>query len=117
MNRRRWPSLLAVVAGLALVVFFALKAWHQWSYTQRIDSGAVQVESLRGWMTLSYIETVYKVPQSRVRETLGLPASGFEDRSLKDWFEATGQDPAAGRRKVEVLILQAAPAALSNSSP
>jgi hypothetical protein len=117
MGKGRWPSLLAVVAGLVLVVFFAVKAWHQWSYTQRIDSGAVQVESLRGWMTLSYIEKVYRVPQAQAREVLGLPSTGFEDRSLKDWFEVTGQDPATGRRKVEVLILQAAPAAPSTSSP
>jgi hypothetical protein len=117
MGKGRWPSLLAVVAGLVLVVFFAVKAWHQWSYTQRIGSGAVQVESLRGWMTLSYIEKVYRVPQAQSREALGLPSTGFEDRSLKDWFEATGQDPAAGRRKVEALILQAAPAAPSPSSP
>lgn len=113
MRWGRWPSLLAVVAGLALVVFFSVRAWHQWSYAQRVESGAVQVEDLRGWMTLAYIEKVYRLPQSRVREVLGLPASGFEERSLKDWLEASGQDPVAGRRKVEALILQAAPAAPS----
>ena len=117
MARGRWPSLLAVVAGLALVAFFSVRAWHQWSYAQRVESGSVQVEDLRGWMTLAYVEKVYKVPQSRVRETLGLPASGFEERSLKDWFDATGQDPSAGRRKVEALILQSAPAAPYSPSP
>lgn len=109
--------MLAVVAGLALVAFFSVRAWHQWTYAQRVESGTVQVEDLRGWMTLAYIEKVYQVPQSRVRDVLGLPASGFEERSLKDWLEASGQDPEAGRRKVEALILHAVPAAPSTSSP
>ena len=55
MNRVRWTSVLALIAGLSLVVFFAFKAWHQWSLNQRISSGVVQVESLRGRMTLPYI--------------------------------------------------------------
>lgn len=117
MGHRRWPSVLAAVAGLVLVVFFAIRVWHQWSYAQRIDSGEVQVENLRGWMTLAYIEKVYRVPEAQTRQALGLPSTGFEDRSLKDWFEATGQDPATGRRKVEALILQATPVAPSTSSP
>ena len=107
MNRVRWTSVLALIAGLSLVVFFAFKAWHQWSLNQRISSGVVQVESLRGWMTLPYIEKTYGGRQAEIRIALGLPESGFEERSLKDWLEITNQDPVLGRRKVEALILQA----------
>ena len=87
MNRVRRTSVLALIAGLSLVVFFAFKAWHQWSLNQRISSGVVQVESLRGWMTLPYIEKTYGVRQAEIRIALGLPESGFEERSLKDWLE------------------------------
>ena len=107
MNRVRWTSVLALIAGLGLVIFFAFKTWHQWTLGQRINSGEVQVETLRGWMTLPYIEKTYGVRQAEIRTALGLPESGFEERSLKDWLEITNQDPVLGRRKVEALILQA----------
>jgi hypothetical protein len=110
-SSRRWAYLLLALAGLAAVGLFSVRAWHQWSYTERVQSGALQVESLRGWMTLPYIEKAYGVPQARVREVLGLPASGNDERSLREWLDESGQDPEAGRRKVEDLILKAAPAA------
>lgn len=102
---------LLALAGLAALGVFGVRAWHQWGYAQRLQSGAVQVESLRGWMTLPYIEKAYGVPQSQVREVLQLPASGHDERSLREWLDASGQDPQAGRRKVEDLILKAAPTA------
>lgn len=117
MNRVRWIYVLALIAGLSLVVFFAFKAWHQWSLNQRIGSGVVQVETLRGWMTLPYIEKTYGVRQSEIRTALGLPTNGFEERSLKDWLNLTGQDPVLGRRKVEALILQANSAKTKRPSP
>lgn len=107
---RRWAYVLLALAGLVAVGLFSVRAWHQWSYTQRLQSGAVQVESLRGWMTLDYIEKAYGVPQARVREVLGLPASGHDERSLREWLDASGRDPEAGRRQVEALILSARPA-------
>lgn len=108
---RRWTYALLALAGLAALGLFGVRAWHQWDYAQRLQSGAVQVESLRGWMTLPYIEKAYGLPQAQVREALGLPAAGHDDLSLRDWFDESGQDPEAGRRKVEDLILKAAPSA------
>ena len=107
MSKLRWTSVLTLIAGLSLVVFFSFKAKQQWTLNQRIDSGVVQVETLRGWMTLPYIERMYGVQQSEIRKVLGLPATGFEERSLKDWLDVTAQNPVLGRRKVETLILQA----------
>ncbi|MBK6368191.1 MAG: hypothetical protein IPF65_13440 [Polaromonas sp.] len=117
MNRVRWTSVLALIAGLSLVIFFAFKTWHQWTLVQRINSGEVQVETLRGWMTLPYIEKTYGVRQAEIRKALDLPESGFEERSLKDWLNLTGQDPVLGRRKVEALILQAHSAKTKRPSP
>ncbi|MGE0351156.1 hypothetical protein [Hydrogenophaga sp.] len=102
---RRWLGILAVVAGLALLGLFGARAWHQYQYAQRVAAGQVRVETLRGWMTLPYIAKVYGVPESRLRETLGLPATGDEDRSLRNWLEVQGIDPVAGRARVEALIL------------
>lgn len=105
----RWPRRLAVAAlvvGVLLMSVFAWRAWRQHAYQTRLATGEIQVENLRGWMTLSYIERVHGVPETQVREVLGLPASGGDDLSLHDWFGSQGIDPLEGRKKVEALILQ-----------
>lgn len=105
----RWPRRLAVAAlvvGVLLMSVFAWRAWRQHDYQTRLAAGEIQVETLRGWMTLSYIERVHGVPEAQVREALGLPASGGDDLSLHDWFGAQGIDPLEGRKKIEALILE-----------
>ncbi len=98
-------GVLALLVGLVLLGLFSVRTWRQVEYNQRVASGQIQVETLRGWMTLPYIARVYGVPEARLRETLELPATGDEQRSLRNWFEVTGLDPAAGRRRVEALII------------
>lgn len=107
---KRWWFVLVLLVGMAMLFFFGLRAWRQMEFAQRVESGAVQVETLRGWMTLSYIERVYGVPEAELRAALGLPATGFEDRSLREWLNTQGMDAEAGRRVVEALILQRRPA-------
>jgi len=107
--RRRWPVILALLIGLALVGVFGVRAWHQWQYTQRVARGEIQVETLRGWMTLSYISRVYGVPEGELRGALGVPAQGHDDRSLRDWFVSEGIDPLTGRQRIEALIVARAP--------
>ena len=102
---RRTLAALALIAGLALVTMFGARAWHQWQYAQRVSRGEIQVETLRGWMTLPYIARRYAVPEAELRAALALPAHGNDDRSLRDWFEAAGVEPTAGRRALEALIL------------
>lgn len=102
---RRGLAMLALVAGVALAALFGVRAWHQWQFAQRVAAGEVRVETLRGWMTLGYIEQVHGVPATELRAVLGLPAQGHDGRSLREWFDAAGIDPAVGRRKVEALIL------------
>jgi hypothetical protein len=108
-RRRRWPALLALVLGVALVVIFGLRAWRHIEYNARVERGEVQVEALRGWMTLAYIARVYGVPEIELRQALGLPATGFDDRSVRAWSEAAHLDPEATRHIVEKLILERSP--------
>lgn len=96
-------SVLAI--GLALVATFGLRAWNGWQFTQRVARGEVQVETLRGWMTLPYIARVHGVPEAELRAALGLPTSGHESRSLLQWFRAADIEPKAGRRVIEELIV------------
>lgn len=106
---RRWLAVAAVLLGCALVVGFGWRAWKQVQFNQRVASGEVKVETLRGWMTLAYIEQVYGVPQAELRLALGLPATGYDHRSVHDWGEAAGLDPVAARHTIEKLILEHAP--------
>jgi len=108
LGLRRWVGLVALALGAVLLVFFGTRAWHQWTYAQRVASGEVHVQTLRGWMTLSYIARVYHVPEAELRAALGAPSTGFDERSLKDWLAQSGTDPVEGRRRVEALILQSA---------
>jgi hypothetical protein len=106
---RRWLAVAATLLGLALMIGFGWRAWKQVQFNQRVASGEVQVETLRGWMTLAYIERVYGVPQAELRQALGLPATGFDQRSVHDWGEVADLDPVAARHTVEKLILEHAP--------
>jgi hypothetical protein len=113
---RRWPALLAVAVGALLIAVFGVRAWHQFQFEARVGRGEVQVETLRGWMTLPYIARTYGVPESALRSELGAPATGQGQRSLRDWIDATGRDPATVRAAIEALIL-APPAAASQATP
>jgi hypothetical protein len=102
---RRWLGLLALGTGLVLVLVFGLRAVHQIEFAKRVERGEIQVETLRGWMTLPYIAQLYGVPQEELRAALKLPATGNDARSLRVWFATAGIEPVAGRQAIEALIL------------
>ena len=101
----RWIGWVALSGGIVLVAMFGLRGWKQWQFTERVARGEVQVQTVRGWMTLPYIARLHGVPESALRAAIGAPVAGHEERSLRDWFGATGLSPEAGRRAVEELIL------------
>lgn len=104
-RKRYWLAALALCVGVILIAFFGLRTWHQIEFAQRVQRGEVRVETLKGWMTLPYIAQTYKVPEAELRSALGVPASGHEERSLRQWFDASGIDPLVGRQALEKLIL------------
>ena len=108
-HSRRWLAVVAVIVGMGLMGLFGWRAWKQVQFNQRVASGEVQVETLRGWMTLAYIERLYGVPQVELRQALGLPATGFDDRSVRDWTQQADIDPDAARRIIEQLIMEHRP--------
>jgi hypothetical protein len=102
---RQWLAPALLVTGLVLTGVFGARAYHQWDYARKAASGEIRVESLRGWMTLAYIARTYQEPEADIRQALGLPASGYADRSLRVWLKETGIDPAVGRQKLEALLM------------
>jgi hypothetical protein len=112
---RRMAAVLVLI-GAVLTALYGVRVWRQWAFDARVLRGEVQVEALRGWMTLPYIERRFGVPEAELRRTLGAPAAGDAQRSLHDWIGASGRDPEAVRHDIEALILAyrtttAAPAA------
>lgn len=104
---RRRLGWAAIVAGIVLLAVFGVRGWQQYQFAQRVASGQIQVESLRGWMTLPYVARVYGVPEERLRAALGVAATGGDARSLREWFEVAGLQPQDGRQRLEAVILQA----------
>lgn len=101
----RWMVGLILVVGVALIALFGLRILNQLDYSRKVQSGEIQVETLRGWMTLSYIARAYGVEETALRTTLGVAAEGNSERSLREWINASGQDPISARKKVEKLIV------------
>ena len=106
---RRWLAVSAVLVGMALVLGFDWRTWKQVQFSQRVASEEVRVDTLRDWMTLPDIERVYGMPQAELRQALGLPAAGYDDRSAHDWGREAGLDPDAARPTIEQHILDHAP--------
>ncbi|MBL0419022.1 hypothetical protein JI739_01560 [Ramlibacter sp. AW1] len=102
---RRWLAIALLVAGSALVAASGLQAWHAWQLARRLEAGEIRVETLRGWMTLPYIAQVYGVPEARLREAIGAPPLGGDERSLRTWFSVLQLDPLTGRQRLEQVIL------------
>lgn len=101
----RWMVGLILVVGVALIALFGIRMLNQLDYARKVQSGEIQVETLRGWMTLPYIARTYGVEETTLRTTLGVAAEGNSERSLREWIDASGQDPISARKKVEKLIV------------
>jgi hypothetical protein len=102
-----WRRLAAVLVliGAVLMALYGVRVWRQWAFDARVLRGEVQVEALRGWMTLPYIERRFGVPEAELRRILTAPATGDAQQNLRDWISASGRDPETVRHDVEALIL------------
>lgn len=105
LNLPRWVVGLVLLVGVALMVMFSVRMFNQLDYSRKVKSGEIQVETLRGWMTLPYIARTYGVDETILRAALGVAAEGYSERSLREWIATSGQDPAAARQIVEQLIM------------
>jgi len=58
------------------VVIFSRRAYHSFLLLRSAyELGAPDVSSIRPWMTLRYIAETYRVPETALREHLGLPSA------------------------------------------
>jgi membrane protein DedA with SNARE-associated domain len=116
MRPRRWFIWLVVavlVASLAAAGSFARKTWR--TYTLLEAARALQMPetaAVRGWMTLGYVATYYRVPLGDLLQRLDLPAATAATQTLRDSANDANLDAPA-----YVLKVQRAIAALTAAAP
>ena len=90
-----------IVIGVVIVGFFGLRTFHAFrqfrghrpppfapgANAQQVET---DVELIRDWMTISYIQHAYHMPPKLLFETLGIPPKGNDKKSLaqlnKEYF-------------------------------
>lgn len=94
--RQRVLIFLLIAAGLLIVGFFGMRAFHAFREFRRhgpppFPPGAesfnnqpaeTDVELIRDWMTVPYISRTFRVPPKVIFEALGIPPKGNDEKSL-----------------------------------
>lgn len=102
---RRWPGLVLFFVGVALIAVFGLRSYNGMQFSRKLEQGEIQLEMLRGWMTLPYIAKTHGVSEGILRDAIGIAATGHDERSLHQWLKAAGIEATAGRAAIEAAIL------------
>lgn len=80
--------LLAIMVGLALVLFFGWRAMsslhHLRGAPMRRAPDAGEIEKIRGWMTIPYVARLYDVPEKYLWAQVGISPVGNEAKSLAE---------------------------------
>lgn len=83
---KNWVQVLLLLLGLALVVFFGLRAGRAFFHLRGGDFHPEKPnpQDIRGWMTPAYLSKAFRLPPDCLYEKLGIPAAGNEKRSLQE---------------------------------
>ncbi len=106
---RRSALVIGLVAVLA-TAWLGLRSYGSFRLLQSAhDAGAPMTSSIRGWMTLDYVATTYRTPNSALIERLGLAAATDPRTSLKSLAEQAGRAPSQYVGQVQRAIADIAP--------
>ena len=95
-----------VIAGLALILFFGMRAYHDYERFQRIGSGITnEVQTIRGWMIIPYIAQSYEVPEEMLFDALHIPGHENRDLSLRQLASKYDRHPNTIRHTVQRAIV------------
>jgi membrane protein DedA with SNARE-associated domain len=108
VNRVRIGRVVAVVALLGALFFSWQFGWRSHGsflvLRSAYDVGAPATSSLRGWMTLDYISSIYRVPLDTLKADLNVPADTSGDTPLFDLADADDRARFAIIRKTQEAI-------------
>ena len=114
---RRVLIALAVVAVLATILF-GLRSYHTFLLLRSAyAAGAPDVSSLRPWMTLGYVASTYRAPESALRDRLGLPPEIGSATSLRSLADQAKIAPLEYVQRVQQAIAEVAPARATGAAP
>lgn len=77
-------SLILILAGLGLVLFFGLRALRAFRHVRQGPPRETNVELIQDWMTIPYISHVYKLPPGYIFDQLDIPEQENRDRSIAE---------------------------------
>jgi hypothetical protein len=105
---RRAALVLALFAALSSV-WFSLRTYHSFVLLRSAyHVGMPQSSSVRGWMTIGYVATIYRVPEILLIARLGLPLDISSDTSLKSLAERERISPFQYVQRVQQSIAKIA---------
>jgi len=89
------------------VVIFSRRASHSFLLLRSAyELGAPDVSSIRPWMTLRYIAETYRVPETALRERLGLPSASDPHISLRALARQRNLSPLQDVQRVQHAIVE-----------
>src|SRR6185503_9041833 len=86
LSNRKVLAALFIAIGLAITIFFGLRAiqsYRQLQYIreQGLNRGVASIDAIRGWMTFRYVSVAYAVPEEYIFDQLDIP---YTDRNSND---------------------------------
>ena len=107
-HARRAALVLTVLAALSSV-WFGMRTYNSFVLLRSAyQVGMPQSSSVRGWMTIRYVATIYRVPESILIAHLGLPPDISSDTSLKSLAEREHISPFKYVQRVQQSLAEIA---------
>jgi membrane protein DedA with SNARE-associated domain len=107
---------LAVLAALS-TVWFGVRSYRTFLLLQSAyEVGLPKSSAIRGWMTLRYVATAYRIPEARLLERLGLPAATAPDTALRSLAERQSVPAFRYVQQVQRSVAEIAPPAAPATS-
>jgi len=105
-----WAAIGVVVLASIANLAFALRTYRSFQLLQSAyELGAPQSSSIRPWMTLRYVAIRYRVPETDLTTSLGLPSDTEADTTLKSLADRSGISPIQYVQRLQRAIANITP--------
>jgi hypothetical protein len=105
-----WAAIGVVVLASIASLAFALRTYRSFQFLQSAyEVGAPQSSSIRPWMTLRYVAIRYRVPETQLTTSLGLPSDTDADTTLKSLAGRSGISPIQYVQRMQRAIADVTP--------
>ncbi|NVO15925.1 MAG: DedA family protein [Rhodoplanes sp.] len=110
MNRVRLLATCMLILALVATALFGYRTYRSFQLLRSAyDVGAPRTSGIRGWMTLKYVSTAYRVSEASLGKGLQLPPDVDTGRSLKSLAEEARISPPQYVQRVQRVIAEHMP--------